>query len=835
LNIDIFEIKTPINQLNKKGIEALKNNELYLVEGGTYEIVGKQFPQSICQTAEKMLKIEKCYVMGFKWDDQIYGSLNILMPTGTDIKYPNIIKSFCNLISINLKQRTREEALIKSEKRFDDVAENATEWIWEINTDGLVVYSNQVVQKIMGYKPREIIGKKFFYEFFIDEEKNKLDSDSLKKIFNNVKNLKCTCLHKDGHEVILNISSSGSIDENAKFGGYHGVATDITDQKKSKNEIIISKIKLENALNLAKLVSWEYDGSSKSFIFNDRLYSLFGTTAEAEGGYRMSFEDYIQKFAHPDDVEYLIDGFKLSDELRDSAFGTSLEHRIIRHGGETRYISIQIDVEREIDPSYPRIFGTIQDITDIKISEQSLRESEEKYRGLFDTSPLYVIMLGIDGTILDINAAALKMAGISKEKLVGKKISEFKITTDDQKSILTQKAAELLNKGKVEPFESHYYDRNGDLHNTITNLNPLEMEGKIYAFQVIIDDVTEIMEYKKNLTDSEMKFRNIVETMQEGIWIVDEKDFTSYVNDSMTHMLGYDSSEMLGQPVYDFVFDEDKKEAQKHLEKNRTRLRRKHDFKFKHKNGNAVWVMISTNSIFDEKDEYKGTIGIMTNITQRKHVEDRLKKSLNEKDALLKEIQHRVKNNMQIITSLLSMQMKYAKEEETKEFLMDGSSRVKAMSMIHENLYANSEVSIINFKEYLEKLVADIFYSYGVQKGPIIPIIEVQDMEMIMETALPLGLIINELVTNAIKFAYPDGNGGKIIIKLEKVETEYIMVVQDFGIGLSPSFDIENTFSLGFKIINLLTMQLDGTIELESDHGTKFTIKFNDQLYRRRF
>lgn len=219
---------------------------------------------------------------------------------------------------------------------------------------------------------------------------------------------------------------------------------------------------------------------------------------------------------------------------------------------------------------------------------------------------------------------------------------------------------------------------------------------------------------------------------------------------------------------------------------------------------------------------------------QRIRYKEKIITNLNEKELLLREIHHRVKNNMQIVTSLMNLQKEYVGEEETKKVLGESQARVKSMAMVHEKLYESSDLSHINFKEYVEKLVYGLFYSYGVPRNTIKPVIDVERAEMSMETSIPLGLIINELVSNSLRYAFPNKKTGEIKVSLKITGNEYELVVSDNGIGLPPQMSLENLKSLGLELVKNLAHQLGAEIKLNQSHGTEFRVKFKEFEYKER-
>jgi PAS domain S-box-containing protein len=219
---------------------------------------------------------------------------------------------------------------------------------------------------------------------------------------------------------------------------------------------------------------------------------------------------------------------------------------------------------------------------------------------------------------------------------------------------------------------------------------------------------------------------------------------------------------------------------------------------------------------------------------QRIRYKEKIIANLNEKELLLREIHHRVKNNMQIVTSLMNLQKQYVEEDETKKVLGESQARVKSMAMVHEKLYESSDLSHINFKEYVEKLVYGIFYSYGVYRDTIKPSITMESVALSMETSIPLGLIINELVSNSLRYAFPNKRKGEIKISLKSAGDKYELIVSDNGIGFPDEMDLENLKSLGLQLVTNLAHQLGAEITLDRSHGTEFRVKFKEFEYKER-
>lgn len=205
-----------------------------------------------------------------------------------------------------------------------------------------------------------------------------------------------------------------------------------------------------------------------------------------------------------------------------------------------------------------------------------------------------------------------------------------------------------------------------------------------------------------------------------------------------------------------------------------------------------------------------------------------IKTSLAEKEILLKEIHHRVKNNLMIIYSLLNLQAGYLEDEKSREIFKESQSRARSMALIHERLYLSTDLKLIDFGDYLQTLSAELLHTYATQKEIIELEMNVENIKMDINHAIPLGLISNELITNCFKHAFPNGRNGKVQIDLRKNGGLCEMIVRDNGVGFPEEIDFRNTNSLGLQMINSLTKQIDGSIDLDNNPGTEFKITFKD-------
>lgn len=245
--------------------------------------------------------------------------------------------------------------------------------------------------------------------------------------------------------------------------------------------------------------------------------------------------------------------------------------------------------------------------------------------------------------------------------------------------------------------------------------------------------------------------------------------------------------------------------------------------------GKIKWVWEKGRGVYSPEGNVLALEGFITDISERKKNEEELKASLKVKEVLLKEVHHRVKNNLQVIYSLLSLQSGYVKDPQALEMFKECRDRVKSMALIHEILYRSKDLAKVDFGEYVNTLVANLNRSYKPKESRIDIKTDVGDTMLDLDVAIPCGLVINELVSNALKYAFTGRNSGLIEILLHQPEEgTYNLIVRDNGVGFPQSIDFRQTVTLGLQLVNTLAEQLDGKIQLKRDNGTEFIITFAD-------
>jgi len=299
-------------------------------------------------------------------------------------------------------------------------------------------------------------------------------------------------------------------------------------------------------------------------------------------------------------------------------------------------------------------------------------------------------------------------------------------------------------------------------------------------------------------------------------------------NAGAEQVLGYSESEILGQSSAIFFTPEDVAAGEDVNERERaiTDGRSMDDRWHVRKDGGRLWASGVLTPMRDENRRLRGFAKVMRDETERRRANEQLRESLREKEVLLQEIHHRVKNNLQVVNSLLRLQSEHIQEESSRAMFAEAQSRVQAIAGIHELLYRSPDLAHVDFGTYLDRLARNLFSFYGIGEEQIQLTIDVDHTSLEIGQGIPLGLIVNELVTNSLKHAFPNGRHGRITISLDCIERKCILVVEDDGTSLPEGFDWEHAGSLGLQLVRILTTQLDGSVRLDRGSGTRFEISF---------
>ena len=471
-----------------------------------------------------------------------------------------------------------------------------------------------------------------------------------------------------------------------------------------------------------------------------------------------------------------------------------------------------------------------REVTDRKLAEAGLAEQRAFLRQIIDLNPNFVFAKDREGRFTLVNQAIAEAYGTTVEELLGKTDADFNSNQEEVESF-ARNDLEVINT-LTEKFipEEVLTDAAGRVRWLQTIKRPIiSPDGTAQQMLGIAADITTRKQAEKALRQSEERFRQIAENISEVFWITEPSDNKLiYISPAYADVWGatYDSLSEVSCMWRDTIHAEDQPRVRLAVEKVLDNGGYDLEYRIVRPDGEIRWVRDRAFPITNVSGEVYRVAGVIDDVTERKQALEQIKTSLHEKEVLLKEIHHRVKNNMQVITSLLSLQSKTIGDGPALAVFRDSQNRVKSMALIHETLYQSKDLSRINFAEYLQKLVAHVSRSYRIRPDAVKINVRVDDISLPIDTAVPCGLIINELASNSLKYAFPADNKGEINITFDRADAHFVLRVSDTGIGLPADFDPEKGRSLGMKLVRMLTTQLCGEIECRNGVGTTFEITF---------
>jgi PAS domain S-box-containing protein len=495
-----------------------------------------------------------------------------------------------------------------------------------------------------------------------------------------------------------------------------------------------------------------------------------------------------------------------------------LEYRIVTGDSVVRWVEERTVAERGATGEIASYQGIVIDVTDRKQAEQKLLLSkfclDNAEIGIFHT---------YGHQIFDANAFACKSLGYTLDELRRLRVSD--IDPDISEKKMGEIKRSLETSGSVT-HQTVHRRKNGTTFPVEITSSVVEFHGSQYTIS-FVQDITERKAAENALRESEEKFRVLAETSPAAIALYQGEEVI-YINPTAARLIGYTVEELSRISFWGCVHDDFKEMVR---ERGLARMRgesvpSQYECKFVSKSGKELWAIISVGCI-----EFRGKpAGIVTLVdtTEAKLTEEKVRASLAEKEVLLKEVHHRVKNNLQIISSLLELQSDYLRDEQSRIFIRESQNRIRSMALIHEKLYQSESLAFVDFRDYIEDL-ANYLFSVSVTDPDLICLnVDVGEVLLSVDEAIPCGLIINELISNSLKHAFPDDRGGEITVKCRIGEDGRItLMVADNGIGVPPGLDVENTETLGLQLVTMLVKQLRGRIELSGDHGTLWEIAFS--------
>jgi len=464
-------------------------------------------------------------------------------------------------------------------------------------------------------------------------------------------------------------------------------------------------------------------------------------------------------------------------------------------------------------------------VAEDKRAQQELSESEALLRTLFDSVQDGVIVAEAQTRRFQMsNAEMCRMLGYSRDELHRLGMKDIH-REEDFADVARQ--FERMAKGEIALVQNLAVKRkDGTIFYADVTSGPM-MVGGVACLVGVFRDITQRRQQEQALRESEERFKSILENVVEMFFIADGSLNVIYASPRCTEIYGYNSEEMTARPMrwLETVHPEDKGAVQRHVADEVCKgMRAVIEYRILRKDGVVRWIRSASNPKLGADGKVQRVYGTMTDVTEF----ESLRSSLKEKEVLLKEIHHRVKNNLQIVISLMRLESRAFADERAGAVLHDLEARVRAMALVHEHLYHSPDLAKIGFKDYLKGLCQELFRTYDTGGGRMGLEIDAEAIALDIERAIPCGLIINELLTNALKYAFPGDRKGVIRVEIRNAPDSGVEIaVNDNGVGIPETLDFRKAETLGLQLVaTLAENQLKGSVELERDGGTRFRVRF---------
>jgi len=717
-------------------------------------------------------------------------------------------------------------------------------FLWATDKDGRLTLASDKGLENLGLKPPVTVGLSIF-------EVYGSQPDILENIAGVLAGNDRTWNAPIGH-FIHEIRSTALRDASGEIVGAVGVSTDISDRLlaiatlETANQELENRLQQQTAAFNAALAESEKKYRSLVETSQELIWSIdiqgiltfVNTAAKRIYGYEppemigRRFTEFLlpqQKTRQIEIFAQLLARTSIQPQTPNSPY----EIEQVRKDGTPVHLRVNSIINQAENGAILGLCGTATDISDHKRSEEALQEATDQLRAVLDAVPGLISWIGSDLRYIGVNQHLATSFKLSPESFVGQEINFL-----DKGSTFGELIRNFFDSSSQQSWQEIDIEINGSIRNYLIVAQKYHQGTAAVSVGIDITDrkraEAQKTELITSLQESERKLRSLYEATSDAVMLLDEQAFFD-CNVATLRMFGCSNQQQFyGKKPGEFSpqfqpngQDSCSLAAQQISIAMQTGSCR-FDWVHKRLDGSEFPAEVLLNAM--EINGRKVIQAVVRDITDRKRDEDRIKASLAEKEVLLQEIHHRVKNNLQVISSLLKLQSRYIQDNRVTEMLQESQNRVRSMALVHEQLYQSKDFSNIDFAEYIQNLAHNLFQAYENHAESVKLQTNIAPCSMNIDTAVPCGLIINELVTNSLKYAFKGQTQGTINIDFT-LENNSVCVlnVSDSGMGFPQDLDYRNARTLGLRLVGSLVKQIRGEIELLETTGTTFKITFAKQ------
>lgn len=617
---------------------------------------------------------------------------------------------------------------------------------------------------------------------------------------------------KNGELFYIQITSQPVDDlyKNARLVIVHDVSERVEAEQNAKRAFE----ELNHHITNSPLALVKWDNEFRIQEWSQRAEEIFGYAGEevigkSAFGFQFFGSDQVAKVKN--NIRILIKGSQARNQ-----FETTILHK----SGRQIYIKVHCSTMRDDSGKVLSVFTLIEDISKQK-------QLQDWFQTLFEASNDALFIMK-DEVIVDCNEEAARMFETSKEQLKGDSVIDNSPFVQPDKGDSQKRAAKIIEQaleGKPQRFEWRLRTAAGKPIDVEVSITRVTFNGEYYLLSQL-RDITEKKSIRAEIRKREILFRNLFLRSPAALVMVDKKNKVLMINEGFSSLFGYSEEELTGKDIDKMIVPDEKYDEAPKIQAvdytfelfNREAVRYT-------KQGTKKHVLITGIPVHIDREPYAG-FGMYIDITDRKQYEEQLKESVKENKVLLAEIHHRVKNNLAIVSGILQLQEFESEDCKTKAVLNDSQLRIKSIALIHEMLYQAKSFSSISFGCYIHQLVDRIKETLDSDSSNIKMEVDVENISININQAVPCALLLNELLTNAYKHAFEDRENGKISISIRESGNMISVRITDNGVGLPEGFKQNQNASLGMNLIETLAKQIEAELKYEDSNGTTVTFSF---------